>query len=301
MTLDLVGTDLFATMNGVRLCYRSSGQEDGPPVFLIAGLGMQLVEWPKALLDGLRQYHRVVQFDNRDMGLSERLGQAYDTLPEGFGWTRPHGATAPYHLADMAADVLALADHLGVDRFAVAGFSMGGMIAQQVAVIAPSRVTALLSLCSAGGTPVATGAAESDRMIERFFVLPETREAQVDLYCQSADFYSHGAMPAGDAATIAISQVLLDRMDVGGGDAGGYLRQALAITDSADWSDQLARIEAPTFVAHGMDDLCLPVQEGRRAADGIEKATLRTYGGVGHWISDQMALDAVEWLRRQDT
>ena len=299
MTLDLEGTDLFATVNGVRLCYRLSGQENGPPVFLIAGLGMQLVEWPKPLLDGLRAHYRVIQLDNRDMGLSERLGRAYDALPEGFGWTRPHGARAPYHLADMAADVLALADYLGISRFAVAGFSMGGMIAQHVAMIAPSRVSALLSLCSAGGTPVATGLAESDRMIERFFVLPVTRDAQLDLYCQSAEFYSHGAMAAGDAETIAMSQALLDRMDLGGGDAGGYLRQALAITDSADWSDQLPLIEAPTFVAHGMDDPCLPVAEGRRAAKGIAKATLQTYGGVGHWISDQMALDAVEWLRWQ--
>lgn len=292
--------DRFATVNGVCLCYRISGRQNAPVMILIAGLGMQLVEWPESLLENLRQSYCVVQLDNRDMGLSERLGRSYSALPEGFHWTRPHGATAPYHLKDMALDALALADHLNVGRFSVIGFSMGGMIAQQMSILAPERVIALASLCSADGCPVANGSDENTDMLTRFFVPPKDRAGQEQLFCESAAFYSHGAEAADAPATQAAARVLLDRLDEGGGDAGGYMRQALAITDSPCWDHELSKVLAPAFVAHGAEDPCLPVALGHRAADRLPRAELHIYENTGHWISARCVADLCAWLEKTE-
>lgn len=291
--------DLFAKVNGVRLCYRTDGPEDAPALFLATGLGMQLTEWPDALVARLAQSFRVIRADNRDMGLSQRMGPPYDAVPQGFRWISRHSIAAPYHLADMADDLLALADHLGIARFACAGFSMGGMIAQHVALRAPGRVTALVSLSSADGEPVAAGTAANDAMIERFFLLPPDREGQLRAYCESAEFYSGGLVRADDAATRAGAGALLDRSNEGGGDGGGFLRQALAITDSPDWVEALGTLRIPALVVHGAADPCLPVALGERAAARIPGAELQMHQGLGHWLSDAVVSDVCDWLEAQ--
>ncbi|MBT9386346.1 alpha/beta hydrolase [Pseudooceanicola sp. CBS1P-1] len=288
--------DHFATVNGVRLCYRTDGAETAPALFLVVGLGMQLTEWPEALVARLARHFRVIRADNRDMGLSQRMGPAYARWPEGFRWISRHAVPAPYHLADMADDLLALADHLGIERFACAGFSMGGMIVQHMALRAPGRISALASLCSADGNPVAAGTPENDALLERFFLLPEDREAQLDLYCESSEFYSDGLQPATSPATRAGAARLLDRMEAGGGESGGFLRQAMAITDSPDWDDRLGTLSLPALVVHGTADPCLPVALGQRAAARIPDARLSLHEGLGHWISDDVVKTLCDWL-----
>ncbi|WP_339115571.1 alpha/beta fold hydrolase [Thioclava sp. GXIMD2076] len=288
--------DRFAQVNGVRLCYRMDGPADAPAIFLVTGLGMQLTEWPETLVAGLARNFRVIRPDNRDMGLSQRMGQPFAQVPEGFRWISRHAIAAPYHLSDMADDVLALADHLGIGRFACAGFSMGGMIAQHVAMQAPGRVTALVSLSSADGEPVAEGTPENTVMIERFFLLPADRDGQMQTYCESAEYYSGGTMLADDPRTRAGAKALLDRSDLGGGDGGGYLRQAMAITDSPDWVSGLGRLDLPALVVHGTTDPCLPLQLGQQAAARIPNAGLRIYEGLGHWISEEVVGDLCDWF-----
>ncbi|WP_172331011.1 alpha/beta fold hydrolase [Mangrovicoccus sp. HB161399] len=288
--------DRFADLGGIRLCYRDEGPRDAPAVLLVTGLGMQLVEWPDALVARLARRFRVIRADNRDMGLSQRMGPEIPQLPEGFRWISRHAVAAPYHLADMADDLLALADHLGIGRFAVAGFSMGGMIAQHLALRAPGRVTALASLSSCAGDPVVAGTDENDWMISRFFLPHASREALLEAYCESAEFYSGGTAPKDAPATRAGAEALAARMEAGGGDCGGYLRQAFAITDSPGWTAELARLRVPALVVHGTDDPCLPAECGRLAAARIPGAELRLHEGLGHWISDGMGGDLCGWL-----
>ena len=126
--------DRFADLDRIRVCYRLDGPQDAPAVFLIAGLGMQLIEWPDTLVDGLAEHFRVIRLDNRDSGLSDRIGGPYHEVPKGFAWSGSTEGLASYGLGDMVRDVLALADHLGIETFDCVGFSMGGMIAQAVAI-----------------------------------------------------------------------------------------------------------------------------------------------------------------------
>ena len=115
----------MADVNGVSLCYETHGESNSPTIVLIRGLGTQLIEWPTALIDGfVRSGLRVVVFDNRDAGLSTEM-------PE---------TDRGYRIEDMAADVVGLMDHLRVERAHVFGISMGGMIAQHVAIGHAERV-----------------------------------------------------------------------------------------------------------------------------------------------------------------
>ena len=114
---------------------QSHGRGENPAIILIRGLGTQLIEWSPALIDGLVAGGlRVIVFDNRDAGRSSRLDR-------------------DYVLADMADDVVALADALDIGRFHVFGISLGGMVAQLVAVGHPERVRALVSVMSTSGRP----------------------------------------------------------------------------------------------------------------------------------------------------
>ncbi|WP_138465813.1 alpha/beta fold hydrolase [Poseidonocella sp. HB161398] len=291
-----MSTDRFAEVNGLRICYRETGPAGAPALFLVVGLGMQLVEWPAAMVERLSRRFRVICMDNRDTGLSARTGQSYDRLPEGFRWISRHSVAAPYHIPDMARDLLGLADHLGIGRFAVAGFSMGGMIAQATAILAPGRVTALASLSSCAGEPVVAGTAENDEMIERFFLPAPSRAALLEAYCESSAFYSGGSAPADAPQTRAGAEALIARMEAGGGDQGGYLRQAFAITDTPAWEAELRQLDVPALVLHGTEDPCLPVACGQRAAELVPGAELRLHDGLGHWISEGIADDLCSWL-----
>ena len=133
---------------------RDEGPHDGPAILLIMGLGLQLVAWPDSLIDGLLQAgYRVVRFDNRDIGLS----QHYDELGvPNLPWQMLRQALRmpgrpPYRLQDMAQDSLGVLDALNIERAHVLGVSMGGMIAQRMAIAAPQRLRSLTSVMSSSG------------------------------------------------------------------------------------------------------------------------------------------------------
>jgi pimeloyl-ACP methyl ester carboxylesterase len=135
--------------NGTRLCWASHGDEAHPPVLLIAGLGLQLVYWPEALIRALtRGDHRVIVFDNRDAGRSTRAGTAPPSKWQQLLRAAPADA---YALEDMAEDTALLMHHLGLDDAHVVGMSMGGMIGQALAAHHAPRVRSLTSIFSTTG------------------------------------------------------------------------------------------------------------------------------------------------------
>ena len=146
--------------NDVQIEVEDSGPgaagERRPAVLLIMGLGMQLVAWPPELVQGLLEAgYRVIRHDNRDVGLSQRmdaLGKP-NLLWAGLQHKLGFAPTPAYTLADMAADALGVLDALGVPQAHVVGMSMGGMIAQRVALAAPKRVMSLTSVMSSSGAP----------------------------------------------------------------------------------------------------------------------------------------------------
>src|SRR5262249_8498104 len=141
---------LFAPANGIELCYQEMGEPDGEPLLLVMGLATQLLGWDERLCSQLaeRGFH-VVRFDNRDIGRSTTLRDA--GAPSLRATRVGRRASAPYLLRDMAADAFGLMDHLGWESAHVVGASMGGMIAQTMAIEHPERVRSLVSIMSTTG------------------------------------------------------------------------------------------------------------------------------------------------------
>lgn len=284
--------DLFADLGGLRICYRQDGPAGAPALILIAGLGMQLIEWPEALVDTLARAFRVIRIDNRDSGLSGRCGGPFTAVPSGFSWTGSAPGLAGYDLRDMAGDVLALADHLGLARFGCIGFSMGGMIAQLVACRAPDRVTRMVSLSSSGGEGVVTSTPEAVTLMELFFLPFATRDAAIDAILDSNAYFSLGLLPRDSAENREVAETLLNRAE----DDGGYLRQALAITSTPPWRADLVSRDVPSLFLHGSADPCIPPAPAQAAARTMPNGTFTLHPGLGHWIDAAICDEVAVWL-----
>jgi pimeloyl-ACP methyl ester carboxylesterase len=136
-----------APVNGIEICYDTIGDPSDPSMLLVMGLGSQLIHWDAEFCRGLaaRGFH-VVRFDNRDVGLSSHLDARVDLLAVMNARGRGAVPRVPYLLSDMAADAVGLLDHLGVEQAHLVGVSLGGMIAQTIAIAHPERVRTLTSV-----------------------------------------------------------------------------------------------------------------------------------------------------------
>ncbi|SNY89901.1 Pimeloyl-ACP methyl ester carboxylesterase [Cohaesibacter sp. ES.047] len=288
--------DLYAELGDIRICYRQDGPPDAPALFLIPGLGMQLIEWPEDLVDALSQDYRVIRMDNRDCGLSSRCGGPFSNVPSGFSWAGSPAELAPYGLSDMADDVIALADHLGLKPHGCIGFSMGGMIAQLVAIRAQGRVTSIVSICSTGGESLLSAEPDALRQMEAFFLpLPTQADAMTTIQSCNA-YFSRGTLPFDGEQNVRLSRALIERAR----DEGGYLRQALALTATPAWADSLAGLTVPALFLHGNSDPCIKAESAQRIAADMSKARCYTYSDVGHWIDDKISEQIVSWLDVKD-
>lgn len=284
--------DRFAVLDGLRICYRQDGALEAPAVFLVAGLGMQLIEWPDALVEALARRFHVIRLDNRDSGLSSRCGGPFEAVPPGFSWSGSTPELAAYDLRDMAQDVIDLADHLGIDRFACVGFSMGGMIAQLLAVLSPDRLRALASLSSTGGAAQLSADAPSTRLMERFFLPFASKAEEIAAILDSNAHFSRGALGRSSAANLAIARALSAR----GHDEGGYLRQTLAITTTQTWMAELESRNLPALFVHGTDDPCITASRAYALAMRMGKASFISCRDLGHWVDDTVSHRVADWL-----
>ena len=292
----MTSTDLYAKLGDIRMCYRQDGSSDAPALILIPGLGMQLIEWPSALVEALSQDHRVIRLDNRDCGLSSRCGGPFSVIPTGFSWKGSALEQAPYDLTDMADDVIALANHLQLKQFGCIGFSMGGMIAQIVATKADDRVRSLVSISSTGGESVISAEPEALRQMESFFFPFATAMEALEVIRSSNDYFSHGALPRDSAQSIRLAHSLVDRAH----DEGGYLRQAWAMTATPGWRDGLAKLLIPALFLHGDKDPCIKAASAQQMAGDMHQASCTIYPELGHWIDNQICAQIVSWINGND-
>ena len=275
--------------NGVAIEVEDSGPHDPavdgaparPTVLLIMGLGMQLIAWPQHLVQALVSAgYRVLRHDNRDAGLSQRFdGLGTPRLWwQGLRYLLGHTPQVPYRLADMAADALGVLDALGVQQAHVVGASMGGMIAQRLALAAPQRVTSLTSIMSSSG---ARGLPRPrPKVLQALLGSPRDHSVQA-----LEDHYVKLFQVIGSAA-FAMSECEL-RDQIRHGLARGYcrsgtLRQMLAIMADGSRAAQLARISVPTLVLHGRADPLVPYAHGIDTARRIAGAQLFGIEGMGH-------------------
>jgi pimeloyl-ACP methyl ester carboxylesterase len=272
--------------NGIDIEVEDSAQKDAsfatkPAVLLIMGLGMQLIAWPPEMVRALEEAgYRVVRFDNRDVGLSshfDALGKP-NLLWASLKYKLGLVPAAPYTLSDMAADALGVLDALKIDQAHVVGVSMGGMIAQRVAVAAPRRTLSLTSIMSTSG---ARGLPQASPEVVRTLISrPAGRGTDAVVAHSVRLFQTIGSpgYPTPEAELQARVRASVQRAF----HPVGTARQMLAVVADITRAALLARIKTPTLVIHGDADPLVPLACGEDTARRIPGAKLLTIAGMGH-------------------
>ena len=285
-----------ATVGDVELAYETIGSSENPPVLLVAGLGAQLVSWNDLLCAqvALRGWW-VIRYDNRDIGLSSRVPEPA-RLEAVLG-----GAVdeAPYRLHDMARDAIGLLDVLGVDSAHVVGVSMGGMIAQQLAIDHPERLRSLTSVMSTPGPAVAPPTPEATALLMPAPV--RNADDAADQAVAAARITGSRELPFEEQRIRRQARMAYDRS----ADGSGVNRQLAAILASGDRSSALADVRIPTLVLHGDADPMIPVVGGEATAAAIADAELVVIEDMGHDVPESLfgrVTDLIDdfWRRVED-
>ncbi|MDH3755450.1 MAG: alpha/beta hydrolase [Acidimicrobiia bacterium] len=276
--------------NGITIEYEEQGQ--GEPLLLVMGLGGQLTDWPQDFVDQLAgRGFRVIRFDNRDIGLSSELD-----------WTPPTRAQTARHLVlrskppvgyivdDMANDAAGLLDAIGVDAAHVVGMSMGGMIAQSLAIRHAHRVLSLTSVMSN------TGDRKNGRMtigvVRKALRLPEpTRENAAEVSVEMFKLFAGPHFDPDEHLARGREAVARSFRPV------GTQRQAAAIAASSDRTAALAAVTAPTLVIHGLLDTLVKPSGGIATARAVPHSRLLMFPDMGHDLPQprwSQMIDAIE-------
>lgn len=263
--------------------YEIEGREDGTPLMLITGLGAQLVRWSPTLRQALiARGFRVIRLDNRDAGLSRHYHDAGrpDLKQVAAALRENRGPGLAYTLGDMADDVATLMDALGIASAHVAGSSMGGFIAQLVAIRHPERVRSLTLIMTSTGNPELPGPPPEVQAMLAARAEPGVSPA--DQAVANARLIASPAFPFDEARVRARIAEEAER----GSNGDSYLRQRAAILAGGDRREDLRKLDVPTMVLHGDADLLVRVEAGRDVAANIPGAELRVFEGMGHEIPE---------------
>jgi pimeloyl-ACP methyl ester carboxylesterase len=269
-----------ASANGIEIEYEIHGPSDGRPLLLIMGLASQLVHWDDAFCAMLAERgHRVIRFDNRDVGRSSHLHAAgMPNVLAGFAAAaRGDDVTAAYTLSDMAADAAGLLDVLGIPAAHVVGASMGGMIAQTIAIEHPSRVKTLTSIMSTTGARDLPPA-EPKAMAVLVTPVPTDRDASIARSVEVFRTIGSTGFPFDEDRVRARATLAYDR----GFNPPGVARQMMAILASGSRRTKLHDVRVPTLVIHGTADPLVPFPCGVDTANSITGAQTLWIEGMGH-------------------
>jgi len=265
----------IARANGIEIAYETIGDPSNPPLLLVMGLGMQLIHWELELCRLLadRGFH-VIRFDNRDSGHSTKIAARVPDIRRAMIGLK---VEAPYLLDDMADDAFGLLDHLGIDAAHVVGASMGGMIAQAMAIQRPERVLSLTSIMST------TGERRVGRPKLRVWGVlmgsaPRDKQAYVERFVKVFRLIGSKGFPSDDERIRELAAATYDR----GHEEAGTGRQLAAILASSDRTQRLHSLKVPATVIHGRDDPLVPFRGGRATAAAIPGARLIAIPGMGH-------------------
>lgn len=281
----------MARANGIDICYDTFGNPGAEPLLLIMGLGAQMTEWDAELCEQVADAgYYVIRFDNRDSGLSSTV--------DGPGAVSPYELMMPYFcmpvqsaylLSDMAADAVGLLNVLGVKSAHVVGASMGGMIAQEMAILYPDRVRSLTSIMSTTSCP--TLPLPSAEVVDVLLAAsPRNRDEYVAAYCRAWRVLRAGCFPEEDALDKARAEAAFDRAY----HPEGKHRQFRAVVASGSRRMRLRSVTAPTLVIHGTHDPLVHPDAGIDTAASIRGSKLVLINGMGH------AIPRVFWNRIVD-
>jgi pimeloyl-ACP methyl ester carboxylesterase len=261
------------TPQGVRLEYEGIGEESGEPMLLIQGLGAQLIGWRREFCELLASYgFRVIRFDNRDSGLSEKF---------------PHGG---YEVANMADDAAGLLEGLAIERAHIVGQSLGGMIAQELALRHPERITSLGLVYSAPNARHFSSEHDLPNIATRRPA--STREQAIRRYVEDESFCVSQAYEFDTAWIRELGGLMWDRCYC----PAGVQRQLEAVLRSRDRRAALTSVRVPTVIIHGDADRIIDLSGGQALADAIPNADLRIVPGMGHELPRRAWPELVEAL-----
>lgn len=281
----------IAQVHGIDICYEIFGDAQSEPIFLIMGLGAQMIHWDD---DFCRQLagrgFRVVRFDNRDIGKSSwmkgrgRLSAA-ELLAFRFLKIAP---SASYRLRDMASDTIALMDALSIRKAHIVGASMGGMIAQEIGITFPERLLSLTSIMSTTGEPNIPPPTP-EALAALMAPPPKTKEEYVSRFARTWKILRAGSFPEDEALDGARAERTWDR----GLNPAGFARQLRAIFASGSRKARLSSVKAPALVIHGTVDPLVKPEGGRATAAAISGAKLLMIEGMGHALPMRMWPDII--------
>lgn len=266
-------TVINVSANGANLAAESFGSPADPAVILVMGATASMLGWPAEFCRGLAaKGYFVIRYDHRDTGLS----------------TTYQPGVPPYAVEDLAADLIAVMDACGVQKAQIVGMSLGGLIAQIVALSSPQRIESLTLI---GSEPLGWDGAPLPHIapdfLEHFGSLENlnwTETADVRNFLVEVERLCAGSGHPFDTARAQakVDAVLARSQNI----ASAFNHGAVQLRD--DWTGRFRDIAHPTLVIHGEEDPILPVQNGEALAAGISKARLRILAGVGHELPQQI-------------
>ena len=285
----------FANANGLRLCYDTFGDPTAAPLLLIMGLGAQMVLWDDDFCAQLAEHgFYVIRFDNRDIGKSSQLSGGKKLTPLELLKLRflKIPVAAPYKLSDMAQDTVALMDALKIRTAHLVGASMGGMIAQEIAITFPERVRSLTSIMSTTGNPKIP---PPTREAAAVLMAPPvtTKDEYLERFAQTWKVLRVGSFPEDEAKDRSRAERTFER----GLNPAGVGRQLRAILASGSRKERLRSVKAPTLVIHGTVDPLVRPEGGQDTAASIPGAKLVMIEGMGHALPIRLwpqIIDAID-------
>jgi len=277
-----------ASANGIDIEYETFGSPDDPAMLLIMGLGGQLIVWDDELCRRLAAHGlHVIRFDNRDVGLSTKFDDA--PLPDMMAVLQGDRSSVAYTLDDMAADAVGLLDALGIAKAHVVGVSMGGMIAQLLAIDHPERVLSLASIMSTTGDP-SVGAPTPEAMAILMRPPEQEREAVIAAEVDTHKVLGSPGFDIDEERTRRRATAAYDRSFYPAGTA----RQLGAVVGATDRTERLSHLDVPAVVIHGSADPLVTPSGGEATAKAIPGAELITIEGMGHELPPESWPTVVE-------
>lgn len=268
----------IANANGIDLVYDAFGDSESPPVLLIMGLGAQMIDWREEFCSLLAQHvFWIIRFDNRDIGKSHKFEEACvpDIIKLATRIAQGESVKVPYSIGDMAMDSIGLLDTLSVDKAHVVGLSMGGMIAQTMAIEYPERVLTLTSIMSSPRYMLPPSTEATALLNKR---APETREEYIEYALENSKVLGGPDYKHDESLYREHAGRRFDR----GIYPPGFARQLAAVLTQEDRRDALRSLQIPTLVLHGKSDPLVPVKGGAETAEAVPDSKLRLIEGWGH-------------------
>lgn len=279
--------------NGITIAYEAFGNKDNEAIILIQGTGATMLHYPEELCQKLASKgFYVIRFDNRDIGLSthlDSLGQPdWNAIGPYVGTCKT--APLPYTLQDMGKDVIGLIDALSIPKANIVGVSMGGAIAQLIAIYFPDRVLSLTSMSASSGNPLRP---QGDEKALAAMSTPPPATSNTDsLASHLVKVYK--ALGAVDSDSMLMKRAM-GHVKERNWEPSAVNRQvaAVIIGDYCDRRPELAKLKMPVMVIHGDLDPIVPLEAGKEVAATISGSELCIINGMGHDISlkfvDQIA------------